>query len=113
MANEHFKDNLDNRYVLNQDEYITKHIGEIVTKEVSAAGELEMSGDNGRSIKKITLTKIQSEQPNKKMESKVVVADEVKEKESGNKHLLLLVPFSLFLALFLSVFFYVQVRKTS
>lgn len=113
MANEQFTDNLNNTYMLNQDEYVTKRLGEIITKEVISTGELKMNGDNGRSIKKIPLTKIKSVETNKKMDSEVVVPDEVKEKESGNKHLLLLVPVSLFLALFLSVFFYVQVRKTS
>lgn len=108
---ESFMDSLENTYMLKDDEYFTKQIGESVNLEVKSSGELEVKGDDGRTIKNIPLEMIQSKETNKKMESEIVIAEENKEKNNEMKHLTFLVPLSLVLGLFLSLFFFLQVRK--
>ncbi|HZH62531.1 MAG TPA: D-alanyl-D-alanine carboxypeptidase, partial [Metabacillus sp.] len=111
LKNEKFTDSSNHTFLVREDTPFTKRHGERIEKVVSPTDELVIKGADNRIITEVELDQVENKEKDEQMKSEIVTNDDTIETKNMDHHLTLIVPIAIIIGLFVSLLFYLQVRK--
>lgn len=111
LKNEKFTDRSGHTFLVKEDTSFTKRQGESIEKVVSPTGELVIKGEDKRIITEVELDQVENKEKDEQMKSEIVTNGDAVETKNKDHHLSFIIPLAIIIGLFVSLLFYLQVRK--
>lgn len=111
LKNEKFTDRSGHTFLVKEDTSFTKRQGERIEKVVSPTGELVIKGEDKRIITEVELDQVENKEKDEQMKSEIVTNGDAVETKNKDHHLSFIIPLAIIIGLFVSLLFYLQVRK--
>lgn len=111
LKNEKFTDRSGHTFLVKEDTSFTKRQGERIEKVVSPTGELVIKGEDKRIITEVELDQVENKEKDEQMKSEIVTNGDAVETKNKDHHLPFIIPLAIIIGLFVSLLFYLQVRK--